>query len=63
MEKNGIYGDEIVQGGSELWCDLNAYVFSQWAKDTSKSDRYYVLKYATEQLKMSTKDSLIFYEI
>jgi hypothetical protein len=61
--KNGIYGEDVIENGSELWCDLNAYVISQWAKDTSKSDRYYVLKFATEQLKMSKKDSLIFYEI
>lgn len=61
--KNGISGDEVVENGSELWCDLNAYVISQWAKDTSKSDRFYALKFATEELKMSRKDSLIFYEI
>ncbi len=61
--KNGISGEDVIENGSELWCDLNAYVVSQWAKDTSKSDRYYVLKFATEQLKMSKKDSLIFYEI
>jgi len=61
--KNGINGEDVIENGSELWCDLNAYVISQWAKDTSKSDRYYVLKFATEELKMSKKDSLIFYEI
>ena len=60
---NGINGEEKVLNGSELWCDLNAYVISQWAKDTSKSDRYYALKYAREVLEMSEKDSLIFYEI
>ena len=63
MGKNGINGEDVIKNGSELWCDLNAYVISQWAKDTSKSDRFYVLKFATEELKTSRKDSLIFYEI
>lgn len=59
---NGMNG-EVVENGSELWCDINAYVISNWAKDTSKSDRYYVLKYAREILGMSEADALKFYEI
>ena len=61
--KNGINGDEVIENGSELWCDLNAYVISHWAKDTSKSDRYYALNFACKELEMSNKDALIFYEI
>lgn len=61
--ENGKNGEVVIENGSELWCDLNAYVISQWTKDTSKSDRYYVLQYAKNVLKMSDKDSLIFYEI
>lgn len=60
---NGKDGEVIVKNGSELWCDINAYVISNWAKDTSKSDRYYVLKYAREILEMNEVDALKFYEI
>lgn len=61
--ENGKNGEVVVKEGRELWCDLNAYVITQWAKDTSKSDRHYVLQYAKEVLEMSDKDSLIFYEL
>ena len=61
--KNGENGSVMVKDGRELWTDLNAYVISKWAKDTSHSDRYYVIKYAKEILKMSDKDSEFFYEI
>lgn len=61
--ENGKDGSVVVKNGSELWCDLNAYVISKWAKDTSKSDRYYVLQYAKDVLNMSDNDSLIFYEL
>lgn len=61
--KNGENGSVEVEDGKEIWPDLNAYVVSQWAKDTSHSDRYYVVKYAREILGMSDKDSGILYEI
>lgn len=60
---NGVHGEEVVKNGSELWCDLNAYVLSAWAKDTSKSDRFFVLKYAEEVLKMNEVDRNTFYDI
>lgn len=61
--KNGENGGVEVKDGRELWTDINAYVISKWAKDTSHSDRYYVIQYAKEILGMSDKDSNIFYEI
>lgn len=61
--KNGLNGEEQVKGGCELWPDINAYVVTQWAKDTSFSDKYYALKYAKEELHMADRDAEIFYEI
>ena len=61
--KNGENGSVEVKGGRELWTDINAYVISKWAKDTSHSDRYYVMQYAKEILGMSDRDGNIFYEI
>lgn len=67
---NGIKGqtsgdskEVVVENGKELWNDLNAYVITQWAKDTSKTDKYYVLKYATEILGMADEDAEKFYQI
>ena len=61
--RNGENGSVEVKDGRELWTDLNAYVIAKWAKNTSHSDRYYVMKYAREVLGMSHKDSGILYEI
>lgn len=61
--RNGRNGEVVVKDGSELWCDLNAYVISHWAKDTTKTEKEYVLQYAKDILNMSQKDSEIFYEI
>ena len=61
--ENGPDGETKIKGGCELWSDVNAYVVTQWAKDTSYSDKYYALKYAKEELRMSEKDAEIFYEI
>lgn len=61
--ENGPDGETKIKGGCELWPDVNAYVVTQWAKDTSYSDKYYALKYAKEELHMSEKDAEIFYEI
>lgn len=58
-----INGEISVPNGSELWCDVNAYVMSSWAKDTSKTDKYYVKKYAREILGMSEEDSENFYRL
>ncbi|MDE6568372.1 MAG: hypothetical protein K2K70_11655 [Lachnospiraceae bacterium] len=63
MGKNGHNGIVEIKDGRELWADLNAYVISQWAKDTSRSDRYYAEQYAEEILGMNTKEQEIFYEI
>lgn len=61
--KNGIKGEVVVKEGSELWCDLNAYVISHWVKDTSKTDKDYVLQYAREVLQMTDKDCDTFYQL
>ncbi len=61
--RNGKSGETVIENGSELWCDLNAYVLSQWTKDTFKSDRHYAMQYARDVLQMSEKDCKIFYEI
>lgn len=61
--RNGKNGKIVVPEGAELWCDLNAYVISHWAKDTSKSDKEYVLQYAREVLQMNEKDCETFCEI
>ncbi len=52
-----------VPNGSEMWCDLNAYVINKWAKDTSVSDKALVLEYATNELGMNETDAESFYEI
>ena len=43
--------------GDELWSDLNAYVLTQWAKDTSKTDTYLVKCYAKDILGMNETDA------
>ena len=52
-----------VPNGSEMWCDLNAYIINKWAKDTSVSDKELVLEYAVNELGMNDKDAESFYEI
>lgn len=61
--KNGEAGKVKVENGCELWVDVNAYVITHWAKDTSHSDKYYALQYAKEELHMLAKDAELFYEI
>ena len=58
-----INGEVTIKNGSELWCDLNAYVVTSWAKDTSKTDKYYAKKYASEILGMNDKDCDSFYRL
>lgn len=58
-----INGEVNIANGSELWCDLNAYVISQWAKDTGKTDKYFVKKYAAEVLGMNETDSENLYKL
>lgn len=63
---NGVYGENgsvKVENGSELWCDVNAYVISKWAQDTSKTDKEILQQYAREILLMSDTDAEIFYNI
>ena len=45
---------------NELWCDLNAWVMAQWAKDSSQSEETIFNRYATEQLRLSETDAAKF---
>lgn len=47
---------------NELWCDLNAFVLSQWAEDTSLDEADIFRKY-TKQLGLSDKDAAAFRKI
>ncbi len=58
-----VNGEEGTPDGSELWCDLNAYVLHEWAKDTSQNDEDLVIQYAKEVLGMSDKDAESFLQI
>ncbi len=53
----------VIEDGSEMWNDLNAYVVTQWAKDTSKTDKYYVKEYAKNYLGMDEEDAENFYKL
>lgn len=46
--------------GDELWSDLNAYVLTQWAQDTSRTDTSLVKQYAKEILGMNNTDAANF---
>jgi len=41
---------------NEMWCDLNAWVMTQWAKDTKQSEESIFNKYAKERLKLKEND-------
>ena len=67
---NGVRGDMtsdnreiVIEDGSELWNDVNAYVVSQWTKDTSKTDKYYAKQYAKTYLGMDDEDAENFYRL
>ena len=62
-EQNNPDGIVEIPDGSEMWNDLNAYVVTNWAKDTSKTDKFYTLKYAREILGMNNKDAANFYRL
>jgi len=47
---------------NELWCDLNAYVMSHWALDTTRKESAIFTEYARE-LGLSPEDTEIFREI
>ena len=53
----------VIEDGSEMWNDLNSYVVTQWAKDTSKTDKYYVKEYAKNYLGMDEEDAENFYKL
>ncbi|MFR9564763.1 MAG: arylsulfatase [Rikenellaceae bacterium] len=40
----------------EMWCDLNAWVISNWAKDPTQSEEEVFNRYAAEQLKLKGDD-------
>lgn len=53
----------VIDGGSELWADVNAYVLSHWAMDMSRSEQFYALQYAKQELGMNGLDAWYFYSI
>lgn len=63
MGKNGVNGEIIVEDGSELWCDVSAYVLTCWAKDMSHPADFYVKQYAQKELGMKEADAEIFLKI
>lgn len=48
---------------NELWPKVNAYVFSQWARDTTATPSKYLEQFAEEELKLSKDDAKKFQEI
>lgn len=58
-----INGEVLINNGSELWADLNTYVITGWAKDTGKTDKYFVKKYASRFLGMDESDSEKLYKL
>lgn len=48
---------------NELWCDLNAFVLSQWAKDTTALENEIFNRYCETHLKLSEKDTEAFRKI
>ena len=47
---------------NELWCDLNTYVISQWAQDTTRNESEIFTEY-THYLGLSAEDAKVFREI
>ena len=41
---------------NEMWCDLNAWVMAQWAKDPKQSEAEIFNRYAAERLNLTGKD-------
>lgn len=41
---------------SEMWCDLNAWVMAQWAKDPTQTEEEIFRRYAVERLKIRKED-------
>jgi hypothetical protein len=58
----GWYGP-YVDRSNELWCDLNAYVVTQWGRNPEKSEEEIFRSYAEEVLGMSEQDAGIFRRI
>lgn len=48
---------------NELWCDLNAYVVAEFAKDPTRPEEFYFNQFAREKLKLSEADVKKFREL
>jgi hypothetical protein len=48
---------------NELWCELNAYVVAEFAKDPSNTEEFYFDRFAREKLKLSDADVKKFREL
>ena len=45
---------------NEMWCDLNAWVMAQWAKNPKQHEEFIFNRYAKERLKLKGKDVAAF---
>lgn len=52
--RGGGWGGPYIQ--NEMWCDLNAWVMAQWAKDTKQSEVSIFNRYAKERLNLKEAD-------
>ena len=52
--RGGGWGGPFIKNG--LWCDLNAWVLAQWAKDPTQTEESIFNRYAAEQLKLKGED-------
>ncbi|MBP0903851.1 hypothetical protein ACFSKN_05235 [Mariniflexile gromovii] len=48
---------------NEMWCDLNAWVMAQWAKDITQTEETVFKRYAIERLNLKEKDVTKFREL
>ncbi len=48
---------------NELWCELNYYVYTKWAEDTSRSEEEIFSDYSKKVLKLNKDDQTRFREI
>jgi len=53
--RGGGWGGPYIR--NELWCDVNAWVMAQWAKDPAQTEEAVLNRYATTRLKLSDEDA------
>ena len=53
--RGGGWGGPYIK--NEMWCDVNAWVMAQWAKDPAQSEEALLNRYATTRMKLSDEDA------